>query len=201
MSATSSRSFCWKNTRPRMRNREWATSTRTSTTTATIVAFLVAAFAGSAATQAKAKKRAPSARTIHMCVDAYDAGRQFESAARLREAKEMMLTCAQPSCQSVRHGFLRHDCLFRFSRIEASIPSVIPMVVDAKGEAIADVQVTMDGALLRARANGVAFPIDPGNHEFVFKKERTVLARRSFVVIQGQQNRPLMVTLETTAEN
>ena len=139
--------------------------------------------------------RAPSPRIVRMCTEAYSTGRQLQQTAHLREAKEQMLSCAQPSCGGVRHGFLRRDCLFRFSRIEADIPSVIPVVTEDTGEGVTDVQVMMDGTLLSARADGMAFFIDPGIHEFVFKKDGAVLAKRSVVVLQGQQNRPLTVTL------
>lgn len=141
------------------------------------------------------KVRAPNPRTVRMCTDAYATGRRLEMTARLREAKEAMMTCAQPACSGVRHGFLRHDCLFRFSRIESDIPTVIPVVLNEAGEPMVDVQVSMDGTLLSARTEGLAFSIDPGLHEFVFKREGTVLARRSIVVLQGQQNRALTIDL------
>lgn len=181
-----------------MRNRE-APAWRGALTVGVVVGVILALSGNAAAEgrgQNKVRKRAPSAATFRMCRQAYDSGRQLESVARLREAKEMMLTCAQPSCEAVRHGFLRHDCLFRFSRIEADIPTVIPVAVDQRGEAVNDVQVLMDGTLLTARVEGIAFSIDPGIHEFVFKKGGAVLAHRSIVVLQGQQNRALTVTLE-----
>jgi hypothetical protein len=85
--------------------------------------------------------------------------------------------------------------LFRHSRLETDIPSVIPLVKTAAGEPVIDVQVMMDGQVLAARADGLAVSIDPGMHEFVFKQGKTVLATQSLVVAQGQHNRRIMVAL------
>ncbi|HEY2903379.1 MAG TPA: hypothetical protein VGL59_22535 [Polyangia bacterium] len=141
--------------------------------------------------------RAPavSPRIRQQCVEAYDNASKFEHGGRLRDAKAMMLVCAQPTCSGVRHGFLRRECLFRHSRLETDIPSVIPLVKTAAGEPVLDVQVTMDGQVLASRADGLAMSIDPGMHEFVFKQGKVTLATQSLVVAQGQHNRRIVVTL------
>jgi hypothetical protein len=144
---------------------------------------------------------AANARASRACSEAYLAGRKLERSGHLRDAKEQMLSCAQPSCAGARHGFLRRECLFRFSRLEADIPSVIPVVTDQGGDPLVDVQVMIDGEFLTSHADGLALTVDPGVHVFSAKVGGAVVDTQPVVILQGQQNRQIAIGASSAAKS
>jgi hypothetical protein len=127
----------------------------------------------------------------HACAVALKNAEEREQAGHLREAKDDFLTCAQSTCSSL----LRQECTTRFLQLHADIPSIIPVVTDHTGAPRVDVQVRMDGALMVARLDGRALPIDPGVHEFSFSADGQVFATQKILVVQGERNRALSVSL------
>ena len=83
-----------------------------------------------------------------------------------------------------------------YAQLESDIPSVVPLVSDENGEPRVDVQVTIDNELLTSRLDGRALPIDPGMHEFSFTADGAVLATQRLMIVQGQRNRPIAITLQ-----
>jgi hypothetical protein len=157
----------------------------------TAVVVVIAALPAGAQARA-AKGNAPTAR---QCTTAHDNGGRLERAGRLRDAREMMTVCGQPTCKGINNGFLRRDCLLRFDRLSADIPSVVPLLVDEAGQPVVDARVSMDGHALASPA-GVAVPMDPGVHELTFSRGGAVVGKQSVVVAQGEQNRRLQVTMD-----
>jgi hypothetical protein len=128
------------------------------------------------------------------CENAYKNAVQLEQSAHLRQAKDLLLSCAKSSCGAV----LRNRCVSRYTQLEADIPSVVPLVTTETGEPRVDVQVTMDGELLTPRLDGRALPVDPGLHEFAFNADGAVIGTQRVMIVQGQRNRPLNVSLRST---
>src|SRR5262245_26706703 len=73
------------------------------------------------------------------CASAFKAAKELEEGSHLRRAKEMLLSCAKPSCGAL----LRQQCASHYAQLEADIPSVVPLVTDESGEPRVDVQVSM----------------------------------------------------------
>jgi hypothetical protein len=80
-------------------------------------------------------------------------------------------------------------------QLDADTPSVVPLVTDDTGSPRVDVQVTMDGELVASKLDGVSLSIDPGMHEFSFSSGGNVFATQKILVLQGQRNRPIAVSL------
>jgi hypothetical protein len=125
------------------------------------------------------------------CVAAFKSAQQKEQQSRLRDAREQFQVCAQRTCSSL----LRQECATRYLQLQYDIPSVVPIVTGDDGTPHVDVQVEMDGTLFVARLDGRALPVDPGVHEFSFSTDRGVFAREKIMVVQGQRNRTLSVSL------
>jgi len=160
-------------------------SGRTVLSAACMAAIVVSAANGA---QARGADRGSSPRT---CASVYRSGLKLEQAARLREAQKVFLTCARPSCGAL----MRQECTIRFTRLENDIPSVIPVVADENGAPVTGVRVLMDGELLTSQIDGRALSVDPGVHEFAFRGDGGVLSTQRMVILQGQRNRPITVTL------
>ena len=83
----------------------------------------------------------------------------------------------------------------RHARLDADIPSVVPFATDPSGEARTDVRVTIDGDSLVSRIDGRALRIDPGMHEFVFHSSDGVAVTEKVMILQGDRNRRIAVSL------
>src|SRR2546429_3100738 len=126
------------------------------------------------------------------CEAIYQAGLTLVQKGELQRAQREFVNCAKPKCGH----FLEHQCTVEYAELQAETPSVVPVVNDSTGRPIDDVQVTMDGQPLTSRIDGRAIPIDPGVHEFSFEKDQQVLAARKLLVLQGERNRPIVVSVK-----
>src|SRR5262245_35790322 len=129
--------------------------------------------------------------TPQSCSGAYRSALKLEQSGRLHEAQKELIVCGRASCGP----FLHNQCTIRYTRIDAEMPSVVPSVTDESGAPMTDVQVHMDGQLLTSRIDGRSLPIAPGMHEFKFETEKGVIATQKVVILQGQRNRPIAVSL------
>jgi hypothetical protein len=150
-------------------------------------ALLFCAKPGRAEPRSKGKER-------RACENAYKNAIALEQSAHLRQAKDLLLSCAKSSCGAV----LRNRCASHYGQLEADIPSVVPLVTTETSEPRVDVQVTMDGELLTPRLDGRALPVDPGLHEFSFTVDGTAIGTQKVMIVQGQRNRPLAVSLRAS---
>jgi hypothetical protein len=131
------------------------------------------------------------------CVNAWRNGDNLVKVGKLRAAKTSMLKCAHYTCGSN----LAKECSRRVVEIEGDIPTIVPVVKDESGEAITEIDMVMDGEVLVNRIDGKAVMVDPGAHEFTFRTSRGyVLGSYKTVILQGQRNRTVEVTLRSEGE-
>ena len=93
---------------------------------------------------------------------------------------------------------MQRECSARYTRLEADIPSVVPLVTDNAGEPRVLVEMRVDGRLVTSRLDGRAIPIDPGKHQVSFSTDDGVFATRDILVVQGERNRPIRVALHAS---
>jgi hypothetical protein len=75
------------------------------------------------------------------------------------------------------------------------IASVVVRATDARGTDVLNVRVTMDGALLMHRLDGLAAPVDPGVHRFVFERDGSTTVTQDVTIREGEKARTIAVTL------
>jgi hypothetical protein len=126
------------------------------------------------------------------CGITYRSAIQLEQSGHLRQAKDLLLSCSKTSCGAV----IKQRCAGHYARLESDIPSVVPLVSDENGDPRVDVQVTIDGEALASRLDGRSLPVDPGLHEFSFTADGAVLATQKIMIVQGQRNRPIAISLQ-----
>ena len=126
------------------------------------------------------------------CVAAWRNADKLVKVGQLRAAKVSMLKCAHYTCG----GVLSKECGRRVAEIENDTPTIVPVVKDEDGDALADVSLAMDGELVANRIDGRAVMVDPGTHEFTFQRGNRVLASYQTTILQGQRNRTVEVSLD-----
>jgi hypothetical protein len=100
------------------------------------------------------------------CVGAAEEGQRLRKEGHLVSARDKLLVCASLECPAV----VSQDCTGWLGEVQRSLASVTVQAHDAKGEALSDVKVLLDGAELSERAPTAAIDVDPGDH--VFRCER-----------------------------
>jgi hypothetical protein len=151
-------------------------------------ALLTFAFARASEAATKAHKAPPAPAA---CLSARNGAEARTEAGRLLEARELLLSCAKPSCGASA----MQQCSARLLRLESDIPSVVPVVTNPEGEPVIDVEVRSEGTLLASRLDGRGLLVDPGVHEFSFSAGDRVFATRKIMIVEGQRNRPIAVSL------
>jgi hypothetical protein len=137
---------------------------------------------------------ANTAEAERTCMTAFKSAQEREKAGHLVEASQLFVACEDETCGSA----LWEECAANASRLRASVPSVVPLVVDDRGQPradVLDVRVKMDGVLLISRLDGRALLVDPGTHEFSFDMGAGVVAIQKVTIVRGQRNRAISVSL------
>jgi hypothetical protein len=147
--------------------------------------------AGAQVASADGGKVAP-APSKNACMTSYKSAMDREQSGHLREARELLMACSKRTCGRS----LAQQCAAKFTELDTSeIPSVAPRITDSAGAPRVDVKVTMDGELLASRLDGQPLPVDPGLHEFSFSTDGGFFAKQQVMILQGERNRPISVSL------
>lgn len=129
------------------------------------------------------------------CRAAYDGARGQQRAGHLREARDLLLACAKPTC-----GSLQKKCAAVAGRLELDLGWIVPVVTDNTGAALINVKVKVDGEALTTRLDGRPLAVDPGEHEFAFSARvgpwpgRDVSTTQTITISPGQHG-PIAVSL------
>jgi hypothetical protein len=129
--------------------------------------------------------------TTPECLAANDGSINLRRAHKLRAARAQSLICIAASCPAE----IRRECSRRVEAINAAIPTVVFETVDATGNDLAAVKVTIDGEALVEHLEGTALSIDPGPHAFTFEAAGKAVAKKDLVILEGQKDRRVHVEL------
>jgi hypothetical protein len=99
------------------------------------------------------------------CNTAYQDAQVARDAHKLIKAREQLRVCASATCP----GFITKDCTEWLKDLEPRVPSVVFTAKNAAGADVTDVKVSMDGAPLADKLDGIAVEVDPGSHTFGFE--------------------------------
>ena len=148
------------------------------------------------APQAAGQRGRPARPHPHKaCRSAYAGGQKLAHQGQLVRAKKLLRSCAKPKCGA----FLEHQCTLQYGQIEAEMPTVVPTATDEAGAPVLDVSLKVDGTALASRLDGRAVPINPGLHEFAFETRDGVVVKMKIMVVHGQRNRRLRVSVKRPA--
>jgi hypothetical protein len=157
-----------------------------------VAALLIVGLVGFAQpARARARRRVEARADSPLCGAAYGRALERVQEGRLKEAQELFGICARVACGDV----MRRECAARRAQLAGDIPSIVPLVTDNAGEPRILVEVRVDGVLVTSRLDGRAITIDPGKHELAFSNDDGVFATRHLMVVEGERNLPIHVTL------
>jgi hypothetical protein len=122
--------------------------------------------------------------------DEITASIRLDNEHRLRAERTQLLVCASASCPVD----VRNECVHRVDEVNSAIPTIIFGARDGEGNDLSAVRVIMDTEVLTDRLQGLAIPIDPGAHTFIFETALQQSVWKSFVILQGQKNRTEVIT-------
>jgi hypothetical protein len=135
--------------------------------------------------EAKARRKKPG-RATPACAAAYKDAVMLAGDGELQAARAKLQMCARPTC-----GAIQRRCAGKLTRVEADLPTIVPVATDDGGHSVIETSVTMDGKPLLQRIDGRSLTIDPGVHEFTFETAGTPPTTVKTVVGQGRRNMPI----------
>jgi hypothetical protein len=112
-------------------------------------------------------------------------------AGHAREARASLATCMEATACA---GLIP-KCKALSDKIAEHMSSVIPVVVDESGTPQLDIQVKVDGEPLASHIDGMAVLVEPGAHDFTFSNAQGVVATQKVLVLEGQKDRAVTVTI------
>ena len=135
-------------------------------------------------TMASARDRPPT----RACLAAYEGAQERQRSGHLREGRELLLECAKAEC-----GGLQRKCATGAGQLGSDIALIAPVVTDAAGAALLDVQVSVDGESLTTRLDGRPLAVDPGVHQLSVSARvgpwpgREISTTQTITIEQGQR--------------
>jgi hypothetical protein len=133
--------------------------------------------------------------TKRVCTPAYVAYKSAvaqQKAGHTHEAREQLESCMQSTC-----GGLIPKCRALRDKLVSDMPTIVPVVTDDSGAPRVDVQVKVDGVLLTSKLEGTGLPVEAGVHELTFATDAGVFATEKIMIVEGQRNRPVAVSMHT----
>ena len=123
------------------------------------------------------------------CVAAHADSQKLRTESKLKEASEKLLVCSRPECP----GAVRSECAKWLSEVQGDLPSLVVVATDANGNDVADVKVSVDGAVAASELSGQPLLVNPGPHTLRFEREGANPIERKLVLRVGERNRRVEV--------
>ncbi len=139
---------------------------------------------------ALAVPRTAHADTQNECTAAAESAQLLRNANKLVQARAQLLTCMK-ACPRL----VQNDCGQWLHDVDARIASVVVRATDARGADVSNVRVSMDGAVLMNRLDGLAAAVDPGVHRFVFEREGNPPVVEDVTIREGEKARSILVKM------
>jgi hypothetical protein len=135
-------------------------------------------------------RRAVAADEKEACLSAADQGQSLRDEGKYSGAREQFLICSRSICPKLVHD----QCTDWLRQIDESIPTVVFVVKDDKGNEVTAVHVIADGKQLTVVADGRPIALDPGPHEIRFERDNPSQSAGVQIVLRaGEKNREVSV--------
>lgn len=127
------------------------------------------------------------------CIAASEQSLTLRQQGKLRDTMKALVVCADPACPDE----VRAECAKRVDTVNAATPTLILSAKDGSGNDLYDVTVTMDGAPLLQKLDGLPLSLDPGEHTFDFQVTGQPPLEKKFVLREGEKDRREGVVIGT----
>ena len=123
------------------------------------------------------------------CVNASTEAQIARDEGRLLDAREQLVLCAQDQCPAV----VRKSCAEWLSDVDERIPSVVVSALDASGQDLTDVTLTIDGKTVPL--DGRPVMLDPGPHELSVTEASGITEERKVLLAEKEKARLVNVNI------
>jgi hypothetical protein len=124
--------------------------------------------------------------------DAVSDTEQQRTDGHYREARARLLQCVNAQCG----GDVRRRCASALQKLDAVTPSIVIRAIDARGNDVSDVRVSLEETPLASALDGMAIPIDPGEHRLFLERPGHDPVTKTFSIRAGEKFRSIEVQLE-----
>lgn len=111
-----------------------------------------------------------------------------------RKARAALLECVNAQCG----GDVRRRCAAALQKLDAVTPSIVVRAEDSDGNDLTDVSVALGDEQLASSLDGMAIPVDPGEHRFAFTREGHAPVVQTLKIERGEKFRPIEVVIGST---
>lgn len=108
---------------------------------------------------------------------------------RYRDARARLLECVNAQCG----GDVRRRCAATLQKLDAVTPSIVVRAEDELGNDVTDVAVVLGDEPLVSALDGMAIPVDPGEHRFVFRRPGYDPVTQTLTIQRGEKFRSIDV--------
>lgn len=129
------------------------------------------------------------AQTAEASCEAVERTEAMRAAGHYREARARLLECVNAQCG----GDVRRRCAATLQKLDAVTPSVVVRAYDGKGNDVTDVTVSLGNEPLASSLDGMALPVDPGEHRFVFRRAGFEPVTQTVTIRQGEKFKSIEV--------
>jgi hypothetical protein len=112
-----------------------------------------------------------------------------------RDARARLLECVNAQCG----GDVRRRCAATLQKLDAVTPSIVVRAEDANGNDVTDVSVKLGDELLVKSLDGMAIPVDPGEHRFAFQRVGEEPVVQTLTIQRGEKFRSIDVQIGPSA--
>jgi hypothetical protein len=123
------------------------------------------------------------AQSSETSCEAVERTEAMRAAGHYREARARLLECVNAQCG----GDVRRRCAATLQKLDAVTPSVVVRAYDGKGNDVMDVVVTLGNEPLASSLDGMAIPVDPGEHRFTFRRAGFEPVTQTVTIRQGEK--------------
>jgi hypothetical protein len=140
----------------------------------------------SALSPCAARAQAPEA-----ACEAVERTEAMRADGQYRKARELLLECVNAQCG----GDVRRGCATTLQKLDAVTPSIVIRATEASGNDLSDVSVRLGEEQLVGSLDGMAIPVDPGEHTFTFTRAGQPPVVQTLTIAQGEKFRPIDVII------
>jgi hypothetical protein len=125
-----------------------------------------------------------AAQSNEASCDAVKKTESMRAAGQYRASRVLLLECVRRRCATV------------LQKLDAVTPSIVVRAQLANGDDATDVSVSLEGQVLATALDGVAIPIDPGEHNLVLQRTGQAPVAQTVTIREGEKFRAIDVQLE-----
>jgi hypothetical protein len=132
-----------------------------------------------------------SAQAADASCQAVEKTESMRAEGHYRDARARLLECVNAQCG----GDVRRRCAATLQKLDAVTPSIVVRAEDANGNDVTDVSVKLGDELLVKSLDGMAIPVDPGEHRFAFQRVGEEPVVQTLTIQRGEKFRSIDVQI------